>query len=276
VTLDHPLDYREVLARIHTGLRPRTYLEIGVAHGESLALAQPPTLAIGVDPSPRIRVPILESTRLVAQRSDEFFARPDLTGILGDLPVDVAFIDGLHLFEQVLRDFVNVERRCHRDSVILVHDCDPPDAATASRVQGRSDWAGDVWKLVVWLVEARPDLAVTVVQAPPTGLAVITRLDPDHRLPAGALDEAVLDLGGLEFEDFVARRPGLPTVDSDWEHVRRLLPAEPFEEGPPSTGGARRVIPGDPWMVRHRLRRGIGATPLARPLRAFRDTVTGR
>ena len=41
--------------------------------------------------------------------SDEFFARYDLSELLGG-PVELAFIDGLHLFEQVLRDFVNLER----------------------------------------------------------------------------------------------------------------------------------------------------------------------
>src|SRR3990172_5956345 len=39
-----------LLARIHKHLRPRTYLEIGVAHGDSLTLVVKGTLSIGIHP----------------------------------------------------------------------------------------------------------------------------------------------------------------------------------------------------------------------------------
>jgi Methyltransferase domain len=39
----------------------------------------------------------------------------------------MAFIDGLHHFEQVLRDFINVEKRATSEGLIVIHDCIPFD-----------------------------------------------------------------------------------------------------------------------------------------------------
>ena len=82
--------------------------------------------------------------------SDEFFAEHDLKSILGE-SVHLAFIDGMHLFEFALRDFINLERACSRDAVILINDCNPPDSVAAARERTTSFWTGDVWKLVLAL-----------------------------------------------------------------------------------------------------------------------------
>src|SRR5687768_599794 len=75
--------YRDVLASIHDTRRPRQYLEIGVRHGRSLALARGP--AVGIDPAPDIAVELPQSTRIVTATSDEFFAGTTET-ILGGAP----------------------------------------------------------------------------------------------------------------------------------------------------------------------------------------------
>src|SRR5258708_4584402 len=90
--------YVTILGRIHRHLRPRTYVEIGVETGQSLVLAQPGTTCVGIDPKPQLRYRISDSARVFAKTSDAFFAEHDLFKELGERPVDLAFLDGMHLF----------------------------------------------------------------------------------------------------------------------------------------------------------------------------------
>src|SRR5207249_2239032 len=105
------------------------------------------------------RHPIEREGHFYRLTSDEFFARHDLGEILGR-PVDFAFIDGWHLFEFALRDFMNLERFCTDRPLIALHDCLPRPREIAAREktpQGIA-WAGDVWKLILCLADFRPDL----------------------------------------------------------------------------------------------------------------------
>jgi len=125
--------YLGVLARIHQHLKPRTYVEIGVEFGDSLRLALPGTIALGIDPQPRLTYAPPANLRIFIETSDEFFARRDLRAELNGLPLDLAFIDGMHHFEYALRDFMNLERWCAPESTILIDDCFPHDRRTAQR-----------------------------------------------------------------------------------------------------------------------------------------------
>ena len=89
-------NYYSWLDRFHDGLRPATYLEIGVFDGRSLALARPPTRAIGVDPSATASLPLRTETHIFAETSDAFFANQRIERLLGEQAVELAFIDGLH------------------------------------------------------------------------------------------------------------------------------------------------------------------------------------
>jgi len=183
--------YLEVLKKLHDLLQPATYLEIGVESGRTLALALPPTRAIGVDPAPQIVVRFIAETKVFKATSDEFFARVDVAAEFGQPTIDLAFIDGLHLFEQSLRDFINVERHCGPRSVVLVHDCLPVDDVSAARERQAPFWTGDVWKTVAILKRWRPDLEIRTVATWPSGLAVITGLDPASRVLAEKYEEIV-------------------------------------------------------------------------------------
>lgn len=182
------LGYLQVLERLHRGLRPRTYLEIGTATGTSLAFADCASLA--VDPGFTLDQEVIGAKPrclFFQEDSDGFFAREDLAALLGR-PVDLAFLDGMHEFEFLLRDFMGAERAATADSVIVMHDCLPTDSHVARRDPAdlRHEalaphpgwWAGDVWKAVAILQASRPDLTIRAVDAPPTGLIVVTDLDP--------------------------------------------------------------------------------------------------
>jgi predicted O-methyltransferase YrrM len=167
--------YRDVLGWIHDYRRPRNYLEIGVNLGLSFALVRPETRAIGVDPVPNLSQPV--AGRIFKETSDVFFARPDLRNIV-DAPVELSFIDGLHSFEQTLRDFINVERLAAPTSLIVLHDVHPFRAEVATRDRHRIFWTGDVWKTAAILKQERPDLSLTYVPASPSGMLLVTNLDP--------------------------------------------------------------------------------------------------
>lgn len=167
--------YYALLERLHEELRPRGYVEIGVADGHSLGLARPGTVAVGIDPAPGPELARRAPGRtVVATTSDDFFATHTREEALGGAPLDLAFVDGLHHVEAALADLAHLEAWAHPGTVVLVHDCHPTDERMAARERTTVAWAGDVWRLVPCLRAERPDLRVTTVDVGPTGLAVIT------------------------------------------------------------------------------------------------------
>jgi hypothetical protein len=206
-------DYLAWLARFHEALSPAVYLEIGVDAGRTLSLARPPTRAYGVDPSPVAPRTFAAPTRTFAMESDAFFSSPRADAALAGTPVGLAFVDGLHLFEQALRDFTHVEKRAARESVVLFHDCLPLDRVTASRTRKTGFWTGDVWKIVPILARHRPDLDVFVIPTYPTGLAVVTGLDPASAVLDGRFDRIASEFTPLQWDEVAART--LPLVAND-------------------------------------------------------------
>jgi len=211
-------NYLTILDLLHAELCPTTYVEIGVRHGRSLSRARPDTFCVGIDPRPlRDAAP---NTVIFALESDAFFGSRDLAEILGGRPVDLGFIDGMHTFEASLRDFMNLERFCAPGSVIAVHDCYPKDEAAAIR-KGSTD---GVWKLIVCLTEFRPDLQVAVVDVPPTGLGLVTRLDPASTVLEDRSEEIHRRLAALGYDEVApVKRETLNLVPPDRERVQAVL-----------------------------------------------------
>jgi hypothetical protein len=172
--------YLEFLAGLHHALQPSTYLEIGVRHGDSLALAECP--AIGIDPAFQLRVELGENVHLFTETSDEYFERARPLAPLGGRPVDMAFIDGMHLAEFALRDFDAVERHSRWTSVVVFDDILPRKPVEAARDRRTRAWTGDVYKLLGILARHRPDLVCLRVGTQPTGLLVVLGLDPRSRV----------------------------------------------------------------------------------------------
>lgn len=166
------MPYLEALDHLQRALAPAYYLEIGVRNGGSLKLARCP--AVGVDPAPAVPDGTLPATaRIHVGTSDDYFLNtPEATRT-----PDLAFIDGMHLFEFALRDFMNIERNSAGHTVVVVDDIYPSHPAQAARQRRTRVWTGDVWKLYRCLAEWRPDLQLIALDTAPTGLLLIAGLD---------------------------------------------------------------------------------------------------
>ncbi|MBM3485858.1 MAG: tetratricopeptide repeat protein [Alphaproteobacteria bacterium] len=217
-------DYLAVLGRFHAHLAPATYVEIGIATGRSLVQARPPTRAIGIAPDPKLAEALSAETRIFAEPSDRFFATHDLASVFDGRPVELAFIDGLHTFDQALRDFLNVERWSRPETVVVFHDCLPLDAHTAARERRSTFWTGDTWKVIPLLREHRPDLAVFTIPAEPSGLGVVTTLDPASTRLDGRLDAIIADYMRLDFVAAVTDREAVfNVIPNDWPAITAAL-----------------------------------------------------
>tara|TARA_R110000851_G_scaffold254395_2_gene406889 strand:- start:11039 stop:11668 length:630 start_codon:yes stop_codon:yes gene_type:complete len=116
------------------------YLEIGVRHPFACFNKINSPHKDGVDPVPHgkeVNYPIT---------SDDFFKL-----IKGkDIKYDIIFIDGLHLYEQSLRDIKNALNHITEKGTIIIHDCNPPTEKHQTEIyDGESAWNGTVWKALV-------------------------------------------------------------------------------------------------------------------------------
>lgn len=181
----------EFLRRMHRLYRPRTYFEIGVNNGRSLALSRVPSVA--VDPAYSVTSELRADLQLVRATSDDFFAREQPFEHLGGRAVDLAFIDGMHLLEYALRDFMNVERNAAWSSVIVLDDQLPRNVDEAARERHTRDWAGDVYKLIPILARHRPDLRLVPLDTEPTGVLAIFGADASSTALQDAYQQIVSD-----------------------------------------------------------------------------------
>lgn len=171
-----PAHRHAFLAALHEILEPRGYLEVGVQTGASLRLASCP--ALGIDPAPILQEDLPPLAKVVDIESDQFFEHG--SPALIPQPLDLAFIDGLHLWEQAVRDFRNIERYANERTVVVFDDVLPRNQAEGSRIPNPDDWAGDVWKVHSVLSQSRPDLSLMLVDVQPTGLLIVRGANPER------------------------------------------------------------------------------------------------
>ena len=169
--------YLEVLRRLHETLGPQLYLEIGVRRGRSLALAR--GLAVGVDPALEVSTPLPVGAAVYPETSDHFFDHSAGSALGGG--VDLAFIDGMHLAENVLRDVMGVERHARPSALLAIDDIFPNHPLQAERCRRTRVWCGDVWKIVECLARYRPDLLLLPLDVEPAGLLLVAGFEPAHR-----------------------------------------------------------------------------------------------
>ena len=125
------------------------YLEIGYGDGQTFKNVDC-NYKIGVDPNPHSKCDHITT-------SDEFFSKNNET-------FDIIFIDGLHTYEQVRKDFFNSVTILNNGGIIVLHDCNPTSyEMQRTDVSVSNEWTGDVWKLIVELRTTDNEFEVLVV-----------------------------------------------------------------------------------------------------------------
>ena len=189
----------EVIQKIINCKKAKTYLEIGVEGGD-VFLKVRAREKIAVDP----KILITQKSRLRSifkyfynisnkyyeMKSDVFF---ETKAYLIKNGLDVMFIDGLHTYEQTLRDVNNCLKLLDNNSVIILHDCNPVSESAAYpadsweyaeslKLEGwTGEWSGDVWKTIVYLRSTQKDLKIFVLDCD-YGLGIITKGTPENML----------------------------------------------------------------------------------------------
>lgn len=193
------------------------YLEIGVSHGSAFRRITA-DVKIAVDPAFKISARNYRradatgrETHYFEMTSDAFFAKQ--TDFLERHGVDVALIDGLHTYKQVLQDVGNVLPYLRDDGIIVMHDCNPKNGMVAFpansyeefRAQNRlwdvlwatlPAWSGDVWKAIVHLRSIRDDLQIAVLKCD-FGVGLIRKGTPESTLSYSAAQVDALTYANL-------------------------------------------------------------------------------
>jgi len=149
-----------------TSLQHKNYLEIGVNTGDTFEkIIAPVRHAVDIDFKYDYTSKKTENCKYFQMPSDDYFLGQDR---LSD--IDFAYIDGLHTFEQTLKDLLNVIAFSNEKTVIMIDDTFPSDWFSSLPDQqecykhrrallGASfnwAWNGDVFKLVPFIHDFLP------------------------------------------------------------------------------------------------------------------------
>jgi len=207
----------KVVQTLLNHIKSPVYLEIGVEFGRCFSRITA-TRKIAVDPNFRMsrrRKAISESkavyTHFFEARSDDFFAQNET--LLTQNPINVAFVDGLHTYQQSLRDIENILRYMQDGGVIVMHDCNPKRESFGYPAKDYEDfrkkhpfrisWSGDVWKAIVSLRATRSDLNVAVLDCD-WGIGLIKQGPAESRL-----DYSPQEIENLSYADLARNRTQL-------------------------------------------------------------------
>ena len=168
--------------------KAKTYLEIGVHQGDCF-LHIKATKKIAVDP--KILITKKKKHQYYEMNSDDFFEiKPK---ILSKKGLDIVFIDGLHTYEQSLKDVLNSLKYLNKKGTIVIHDCNPTSEAIAYPAKSieqadslnlpgwEGKWSGNVWKTIVHLRSVFDNLRIFVLDCD-YGLGIIARGKPEEKL----------------------------------------------------------------------------------------------
>ena len=196
--------YVKFLSQLHQQNLFDWYMEVGCRTGRTFAPVRGKTVA--VDPFFRLDsnvVGVKPQLHVFQTTSDDFFE----TGFLAKnkIKLSFSFLDGMHLFEFLLRDIINTEANSDQNGAMALHDCCPFTHEMTTRNLDnlpQDAWTGDVWKIIPILQKYRPDLKMTVLDCKPTGLVVLSGLSPKNSFLKKNYDKIVEEFTDLTLKDF--------------------------------------------------------------------------
>lgn len=209
----------ELIQNICRKIGAERYLEVGIREGEVISQI-PVKEKVGVDPRPLLDrldeelMPGLDGLRVFPCKSDDFFAKNTET-------FDVVFVDGLHLYEQAIKDILNAFNCLNHGGFVVVHDLLPASAAEGARKVKPGAWNGDVWKVMHDIKENYPEIQHVVLDDD-FGVGVLWLKDSERRF------EPTWQKGypRMPFSVFESERSSFMNVaGSDWESVESQLPS---------------------------------------------------
>ena len=224
--------YFRVLKGLHQRLKPDWYLEIGTFTGSSLRFVEGNYVAI--DPMFQLeQMPPIKGRETIFYQdtSDAFFQSRTAKALTGT--INLAFLDGLHHYEALLRDFMNVEPLMAPGGMVMLHDCLPYTVPMADRVQPpNTEWTGDVWKTLLILLQERPDLQIDVLDAAPTGLVIIRKMGGKPRHLKARYKSLLKTWDPVTLD-------GLPGGLAGFWGKLTVIPAGPYLDSLPDLDGVR-------------------------------------
>ena len=184
------------------------YLEIGTQFGLTLEAVECQTKT-GVDPNPKFSTKsIPANVKVFSQDSNSLFANCPLSESW-----NLIFLDGLHEFNQTLRDFENSIKFLASGGLIIIDDVLPDDRYSALPVQAqcnlerklngvnRRTWHGDVFKLVFLLSRYRENFDFYTFIYPGNPQTIV-RLKDSDTTPGFSFDEKdIAEVQNLKFDD---------------------------------------------------------------------------
>ncbi len=207
----------DVITRLLGLFKTPAYLEVGVNKGETFHRV---TAARKVAVDPRFLFDAAArghaGTEYHEVPSDVFFSGQ--SGPVGRF--DVIFLDGLHTFEQTLRDLLNATSVLRPGGVIVIDDVLPnsfdaslPDYRQVERLRSTApaigtgwtsdgSWMGDVFKLVFFIETFMQHYAFATVAENHGQTVLWEQVRPAPALPHRTMEE----ISRLDYRDTILRR----------------------------------------------------------------------
>jgi predicted O-methyltransferase YrrM len=152
----------------------------------------------------------------IEKTSDDFFSQ-DSDRLFKYQKIDIALIDGMHVYYVALRDIENTLLHLQPNGVIVVHDCNPQSAQAAEsfddlkRRNFEGVWNGDVWKAIVHLRSIRNDIHVFTLDCD-HGLGIVIKGKPENMLSF-----TQVEIDEMTYNDFAVNKKEFLNL-KPWEY----------------------------------------------------------